>query len=1228
MLKSYNTILQADKQTIVCKPETGYELAVNSISISGGILGGYVDIYIGDFVMKHSIVANSKITFPFFISIPEGERIRALSNNSEVGISVSAEQFATDGGSVPVIPTPDPDNPDTPDIEPEEPEVPEIPEEPEEPEVPEIPEEPEEDLDSTALSFALADEYNISYGHIIYVKFTASGGKYYYNEWEELKIQYRIPGESEEWQNLTPSIIDGNNGEYQETLVFSVQTPSFSQKPLIQFKASKEFWQKVANEESSINVLLSTASSATGDKYTVNVSGNILSLIGFEKDIPPYAFRNLFANNTWLKGEISMPAEVIGEHACENMFANSSIDYVPTLETVKIVKQSGMENMFSGCTSDLVAKTTLSAELYDRALYGMFNNCNKLTNGIFVDYISPSDGSTSIDCLSRLYYGCSSLNKIKVYFSTWNESYTVDWVNGVSANGTFQKVESLPENFNVNAIPEGWSCENIEIPEDKTLNRWRQYLTLVAMEDNCKIVIPKGCYARRNSKYNNLIQITLFEDYRVIYNDISLAKKGDYIQLYYPNKTLKDTQIQITGKVAAKGNLKSMCGFKLHSVNGFKNFFLDCVDLVTAPDILGEEVGESEFYSCFAGCTGLVESPYFEPTIIKASGCNKMFAKCSGLIKTVSCNIKKFLGERCMYYMYEGCSNLQQCLMTFSAKYIPDECFASTFLNCYYLKNAFEINVDIVGAYGFNCCYQNCVSLTKAPKITVTNSVENGSFQAMYDGCNNIVEAEGIYVDNLPDDSCSFTFANCSKLVSMPVITAKTFGSSACNSIFRNCTSLVELKPLNVENFSGKLSFQYAFANTGVTNLNNNIFRNVKNSCNNTFYNTFSGCLALKSVDLFLDNSEMGVYLMSTFSGCSELETVNIELANPYGGNYLFSGTFADCSKINDVKVNFVSWGKKEGYDEQFFNNWLPNIGTSGIFRKPDVLPRIHGNACIPQFWSVEDYSLGEVEDTWNIPLTFTATEDNSTVKLKYLFTTSTNERFNNIYYRLIGATDWSLYEETETLESSASGITITLNKGESVQFQCLNEETFNSWLSNYYHFALTGKIKASGNIQSLMNYRLGLGTNGYCYLFANNPALLTAPNMPSIFLYSSRCYEGVYSGCTSLTEIPLLPFRDAGSSYSCYAMFAGCISLTKAELKVIDFGSSNNREQLSCIFENCSSLNEIKVYFNSWGGFSNTLGWVKGVSSTGTFYKINELLNTIAGTSRIPSGWTVINIY
>ena len=44
MLKSYNTILQADKQTIVCKPETGYELAVNSISISGGILGGYVDI--------------------------------------------------------------------------------------------------------------------------------------------------------------------------------------------------------------------------------------------------------------------------------------------------------------------------------------------------------------------------------------------------------------------------------------------------------------------------------------------------------------------------------------------------------------------------------------------------------------------------------------------------------------------------------------------------------------------------------------------------------------------------------------------------------------------------------------------------------------------------------------------------------------------------------------------------------------------------------------------------------------------------------------------------------------------------------------------------------------------------------------------------------------------------------------------------------------------------------
>lgn len=952
MLKNYNTILQADKQTIVCKPEVGCELAVNSISISGGILGGYVDIYIGDFVMKHSISANSKITFPFFISIPEGERIRALSNNSEVGISVSAEQFAIDGGSIPVIPTPDPDNPDNPDIEPEEPEV------------PETPGEPEEDLDSTALSFALADEYNIRYGSTIYVKFTASGGKYYYNEWEDFKLQYRIPEESEEWQNLTPSILDGNNGEYQETLVFSAQTPSFSQKPLIQFKASKEFWQKVANEESSMNILLSTRAGSTGDKYTVNVSGNILSLIGFEKNIPPYAFRNLFANNTDLKGEISMPAEVIGEHACENMFANSSINYVPTLETIKTVKQSGMENMFSGCTSDLVAKTTLSAELYDRALYGMFNNCNKLTNCIFVDYISPSDGSSSTDCLSRLYFGCSSLNKIKVYFSTWNETYTVDWVNGVSANGTFQKVESLPENFNVNAIPEGWNCENIEIPEDKTLNRWRQYLTLIAMEDNCKIVIPEGCYARRNSKYNNLIQITLFEDYGVIDNDIPLAKKGDYIQLYYPNKTLKNAQIQITGKVAAKGNLRSVCGFEPSSVNGFKNFFLDCVDLVTAPDILGEEVGENEFYSCFAGCTGLIESPYFEPTVIKTSGCKKMFADCSGLKKTVSCNIKDFLGGSCVSYMYKGCTNLQQCLMTFSAKHIPDECFTSTFLNCYYLKNAFEINVDIVGAYGFSSCYQNCVSLTKAPKITVTGDVYEACFSAMYYGCINLVEAEAISMgENVGSSSCASTFFGCSKLISMPSFTSKNLTTNTCTGMFQNCTSLIELKPFNVESISGELSFQRTFANSGVTTLNRNVFSNIKGLVFNSLFETFKNCLALKNVDLYLDNSETDVGLMNTFYGCSELTTVNVEFAEPNKEYYRFTGAFCDCSKLNDIKVNFLSWGTNENDIESRFRQWMYNVSPTGIFRKPDVLPKLFGSYYIPQFWEVEDYSLSEINN-------------------------------------------------------------------------------------------------------------------------------------------------------------------------------------------------------------------------------------------------------------------------
>lgn len=108
MLKSYITTLQKDVLTVVCEPEKGHELAVTSLSVFGGANGGYITISIGDFSMQHSIAANGRIVFPFFMGVQENMAINAIATNDDIRVCVSAEQFVVDsntggGGDVPEI---------------------------------------------------------------------------------------------------------------------------------------------------------------------------------------------------------------------------------------------------------------------------------------------------------------------------------------------------------------------------------------------------------------------------------------------------------------------------------------------------------------------------------------------------------------------------------------------------------------------------------------------------------------------------------------------------------------------------------------------------------------------------------------------------------------------------------------------------------------------------------------------------------------------------------------------------------------------------------------------------------------------------------------------------------------------------------------------------------------------------------------------------------------------
>lgn len=173
--------------------------------------------------------------------------------------------------------------------------------------------------------------------------------------------------------------------------------------------------------------------------------------------------------------------------------------------------------------------------------------------------------------------------------------------------------------------------------------------------------------------------------------------------------------------------------------------------------------------------------------------------------------------------------------------------------------------------------------------------------------------------------------------------------------------------------------------------------------------------------------------------------------------------------------------------------------------------------------------------------LCFTATQANSTVRLDKvgspaeisLETTAADGITWRDYY-------WS----------GTTGIVLTLaNVGDKVYMRAKTENsTIGSSSSNYYKFVMTGKIAASGNIQTLLKAD-GSRTDApaYCYynMLSGCTSLAAAPALPATTLKNS-CYSGMFKGCTSLSAAPAL--SAATLVESCYSeMFSGCSSLTAA---------------------------------------------------------------------------------
>ena len=243
--------------------------------------------------------------------------------------------------------------------------------------------------------------------------------------------------------------------------------------------------------------------------------------------------------------------------------------------------------------------------------------------------------------------------------------------------------------------------------------------------------------------------------------------------------------------------------------------------------------------------------------------------------------------------------------------------------------------------------------------------------------------------------------------------------------------------------------------------------------------------------------------------------------------------------------------------------------------------------------------------------LCFTAEADNSSVQL-----TAVRSAPAVTLVKSFDGVNWEAYAVGEVIDLPSTGDFVYLAAGEG------GNETFSSSLRAYHQFVINGLVAASGDITSLRRFDLAQTTLvNYCYykMFIDCTGLTSAPELPATTLASS-CYRNMFDGCTGLMSAPELPATTL-VNYCYYKMFSGCTGLTSApELPATTLAS----DCYVFMFSRCTNLSLIQVHFTAWG--TQTSGWVSNVKSTGTFYKLSSLPEEY-DTSRIPTGWTVVNI-
>ena len=173
--------------------------------------------------------------------------------------------------------------------------------------------------------------------------------------------------------------------------------------------------------------------------------------------------------------------------------------------------------------------------------------------------------------------------------------------------------------------------------------------------------------------------------------------------------------------------------------------FYNCTNLLTAPTILVESIGTYCCYGMFEGCSSLVVAPNLNITTLNNNCCQRMFMNCTSLTTPPPELKGESLATSCYYSMFNGCAKMSSVptISATSAKANSTQWMREMFSGCKLITTAPVLPITTLASNCYYRMFRNCSALSYIKMMATDISASNCLYQWVSG-----VAATGTFVKN------------------------------------------------------------------------------------------------------------------------------------------------------------------------------------------------------------------------------------------------------------------------------------------------------------------------------------------------------------------------------------------------------------------------------------------------------------------------------------------------